>query len=150
MKSFSIGPRRIVVPQKEAGLASSVGVSRGSVPASHRAQDSIMHSKSTAKEGQEDDTITPPSISGTVFDDSRNPFDAPRDQAKPGTGCQDNELKHPNDDGQKRVQFSVPGKVISQGNIYVYILVRILCTIHELSRYFLYICSFFLSTCRGR
>ena len=139
MQSNSIGPRRILVPQREVSKksASNVGPledsrkSREVVSASvgHTVRDSIMQIKRTtnvAKETQEDASITPPSISGTItkaFDENLNPFDGQRDQIKPMTGCKDNNpmsVSHAEpgyNDGQKKVQFSIASKTISQGNI---------------------------------
>ncbi|XP_062097577.1 serine/threonine-protein kinase MPS1 isoform X8 [Humulus lupulus] len=137
MQSNSIGPRRILVPQRAVSTksASSLGhlddsrKSREvvSVSEDHTVRDSIMQKRTTniAKDSQEDESSTPSSISGTItkaFDDNLNPYDGQRDQVKSETGCKDNpkSLSHVEsqyiDGGQKKVQFSEASKAISQGN----------------------------------
>ncbi|XP_062097570.1 serine/threonine-protein kinase MPS1 isoform X2 [Humulus lupulus] len=136
MQSNSIGPRRILVPQRAVSTksASSLGhlddsrKSREvvSVSEDHTVRDSIMQKRTTniAKDSQEDESSTPSSISGTItkaFDDNLNPYDGQRDQVKSETGCKDNpkSLSHVEsqyiDGGQKKVQFSEASKAISQG-----------------------------------
>ena len=86
-------------------------------------KDSVMQIKETAaavKETQEDASITPPSVSGTItnaFGESLNPSDVQRDQAKPIAGFQENNPKSQHIVGQKKVQFSVASKANPQGNI---------------------------------
>ncbi|PON59792.1 Dual specificity protein kinase TTK [Parasponia andersonii] len=133
MQSNSLGPRRILVPQRQVSKKSASGVgpleSRDlvSVSEGHAVKDSIMQVKrvtTVAKETQEDASITPPSISDTItkaFDENLNPFDGQRNQTKPITGCKDNNpmslsnVESQDVDGRKKVQFSVASKAISQG-----------------------------------
>lgn len=86
-------------------------------------KDSVMQIKETTaavKETQEDASITPPSVSGTItnaFGENLNPSDVQRDQAKPISGFQENIPKSQHIVGQKKVQFSVASKANPQGNI---------------------------------
>ncbi|XP_024018126.1 serine/threonine-protein kinase mph1 isoform X2 [Morus notabilis] len=129
MQSNSIGPRRTLVPQRRVSKSSKSNV--GSLEDTNRSRevvavsqgntvkDSIKQIKggpAAVKETQEDASITLPSISGTIteaFDESLNPFDAQRDQAKPITGPENNPQSQLVD-GQKKVQFSVASEAISQ------------------------------------
>lgn len=120
-QSNILRPRRMLVPQREAlrNSGSSLG---------HMVKDSVGETKNSAAvlgEIQEDASITPPTISGTItktFDESFNSFDAPRDHVKPITGCKDDKaipLLHGESqetDGQKKVQHSVGSNAVSQGN----------------------------------
>uniref|UniRef100_A0A803NL94 Uncharacterized protein n=1 Tax=Cannabis sativa TaxID=3483 RepID=A0A803NL94_CANSA len=89
MQSNSIGPRRILVPQrpvfaKSAPSSGNLDESRKSrevVSVSEDHRDSVMQMKRTtaiAKDSQEDELTTPPSNSGTItraFDDNLNPYE---------------------------------------------------------------------------
>lgn len=127
------GPRRTVVPQREGSKSSAFvdSQSQGLVSTGQdlTVKDSVMQLKNMAtviKETQEDASITPPSLSGTItkiFDENLNPFDVQRDQIKSNTGCKDcnpmpllhSESQHI--DGQKKVQFAIASNATSQGNI---------------------------------
>ena len=127
-QSNILRPRRMLVPQREASRDSGsslgpmvdakksqdvISLSRG-----HMVKDSVGETKNMVTvlgEIQEDASITPPTISGTItktFDESFNSFDAPRDHVKPITGCKDDKaipLLHGESqqtDGQKKVQHS--------------------------------------------
>ncbi|KAL5558350.1 hypothetical protein UlMin_034561 [Ulmus minor] len=137
MQSSSIGPRRILVPQRgiSKNSASNVGpvvdteqsqeiVSTNQV---HTVNDSMMHLKETStivKESLDDASITPSSISGTItkaFDQNLNPFNVQRDQTKPIADCNEYNPKPPlhveshHIDGQKKVQFSIASEAASRG-----------------------------------
>ncbi|XP_060958958.1 serine/threonine-protein kinase MPS1 [Cannabis sativa] len=122
MQSNSIGPRRMLVPQRAVSAKSASMKSREAVSVSEDHKDSVMQMKGTAtigKDGQEDELTTPPSNSETItraFDENLNPYDG-QDQIKFVTGCKDNpqSLSHVKssqyiDGGQKKVQFSEASK----------------------------------------
>lgn len=128
-----------MVPQREMSRSSVSRVgplvdtkkSREVVTASQdlAVKDSDMQLKDMAtvvKETQEDASITPPSLSGTIsknFDENLNPFDMHKDQMKSNTDCKGSNalsLLHSESqpiDGQKKVQFAIASSATSQGNV---------------------------------
>jgi serine/threonine-protein kinase TTK/MPS1 len=134
-QSNILKPRRMLVPQREASRnsASNLVVAKKSqdvvsLRQGHMVKDSIGTTKNAATvlgETQEDASITPPSISGTItktFDEGFSSFDGQRDHAKPISGCEDDKampLSHGESqqtDGKKKVQLSVGNNAVSQGN----------------------------------
>lgn len=123
----------MLVPQREASRnsASNLVVAKKSqdvvsLRQGHMVKDSIGTTKNAATvlgETQEDASITPPSISGTItktFDEGFSSFDGQRDHAKPISGCEDDKampLSHGESqqtDGKKKVQLSVGNNAVSQ------------------------------------
>ncbi|XP_059453911.1 serine/threonine-protein kinase MPS1 isoform X2 [Corylus avellana] len=135
-QSNILRPRRMLVPQREVSRTSDSSVGPMvdakksqdvvSLRQGHMAKGSIVATKSAATvlgETQDDASITPPSISGTItktFDESFNQFDVQRDQPKFVTGCKDDRampLLHgesQNADGHKKVQLSIGSNAVSQ------------------------------------
>ncbi|XP_062146350.1 serine/threonine-protein kinase MPS1 isoform X2 [Alnus glutinosa] len=135
-QSNFLKPRRMLVPQREASrsLDSNVGPMLDakksqdvvSLRQGHMANDSIVATKNAATalgETQDDASITPPSISGTItktFDESFDPFDVQRDQPKFVTGCKDDKAmpllcgESQNTNGHKKVQLSIGSNAVSQ------------------------------------
>lgn len=140
LQSNGIRPRRSVVPQRQASRSSGSRVGllvdtkdSGEVVSTSqdlRVKDSDLQLKDMAtvvKETQEDASITPPSLSGTVtnmFDENLNPFGMQRDQIKSNTDCKGGNampMLHSEPqpiDGQKKVQFAIASKATPQGNVY--------------------------------
>jgi hypothetical protein len=138
-QSNILRPRRMLVPQREVSRTSdsSVGPMVGakksqdvvSLRQGHMAKDSVVATKNAATvlgETQDEASITPPSISGTItkpFDKSFNPFDVQRDQPKFVTGCKDDKVmpllhgEFQNTDEHKKVQVSIGSNAVSHGNI---------------------------------
>lgn len=134
-QSNSIRPRRLLVPQREvsrnprsqAGRAESVKESENEVSLSqdHEVKDLIEQTKSTMTiiGETQDESITPPSISGlmTKSFDGSFPSDDHRDEPVRGAGCQSRNASSALNTGsqhvvgQKMVHFSVKSKKTSQG-----------------------------------
>ncbi|KAK3230722.1 hypothetical protein Dsin_002603 [Dipteronia sinensis] len=136
-RSSSMMPRRALVPQREASrslglnMAPSVDTKKSedvvSLSQSHATKDPIVRIKNAATtigETQEDASITPPSIAGTItntFDESYNPFDAHRDLPKPVTDRKENDpmclfhLEPQHNEDQRKVQISTGNNAGSQG-----------------------------------
>ncbi|KAA8546364.1 hypothetical protein F0562_002897 [Nyssa sinensis] len=137
MQSNNIIPRRILVPQRETLKSSGSNVgsivdakkTQDETSPSHKVRDSTAQTKnmvSAVGETQEDGSITPPSISGSIintYEESFKPSDVQRDQPRPITGCKNNNTISsllvesqclPLVDGQKKVQFSLGNTVRSQ------------------------------------
>ncbi|KAF3445706.1 hypothetical protein FNV43_RR10882 [Rhamnella rubrinervis] len=137
LQSNGIRPRRSVVPQREVcrSSVSRVGSlvdtkkSREVVSTSQDlvVKDSDMQLKdmaTVAKETQEDASVTPPSLSGTItknFGENINPFDMHKDQIKSNIDCNGSNrmsLLHSESqpiDVQKKVQFAIARSANSQG-----------------------------------
>ncbi|XVE95425.1 hypothetical protein REPUB_Repub02eG0095900 [Reevesia pubescens] len=124
MQTNGIMPRRMVVPQRAASRNVGANVdtdkSRDCVVLSH---DQLVKDKIIAQESQEDESITPPSITGTItktFDENFNPFDADRDQPKEVVDKKENDpiplqdVESQSVDGQRKVQFLTGHNVNSQ------------------------------------
>ncbi|XP_044510704.1 serine/threonine-protein kinase MPS1-like isoform X2 [Mangifera indica] len=128
MQSNSIMPKRSLVPKREASrnLGSNAGPCVDTkknqdvlrISQDHAEKDTIVKTKNATGapvvgEAQENASITPPSISGTItntFDDNFNPFDVQRDCSKAVTGCKEinpSHLEFQHDEGQRKVQFSL-------------------------------------------
>ncbi|KAM7514941.1 hypothetical protein LguiA_004524 [Lonicera macranthoides] len=139
MQSNSIRARRLLVPQRETSKSSNLNTgsladsekNQDKFASSQRVRDSISQTKSMISvlaETQEDASITPPSMSGTIMstrEESFKPFDAQRGQSRYTTGGQNNDTvssslvvsEHvPSVDGQKKVQFALENNAKSQGN----------------------------------
>ncbi|XVF36854.1 hypothetical protein REPUB_Repub19eG0094300 [Reevesia pubescens] len=125
MRVNGIVPRRMVVPQRAAsrnvGANVEANKSQDCVSLSHC---QLVKDKIIAGESQEDASITPPSITGTItktFDENFNPFDVDRDQPKEAVDKKENnpipsqDVESQHDDGQRRVQFLTGNNVTSQG-----------------------------------
>ncbi|KAL5777022.1 hypothetical protein ACOSP7_009948 [Xanthoceras sorbifolium] len=137
MQSTNIMPRRTLVPRREASrslgsnMAPSVETKKPrdvvSLSQGHTMKDPIVRIKNAATiigETQEDASITPPSVAGTItntFDESFNPFDEHRDRPKPVTDHKENDpmslfhLEPQHNDGQRKVQISAGNNAGSQG-----------------------------------
>ncbi|KAJ8762842.1 hypothetical protein K2173_022971 [Erythroxylum novogranatense] len=128
MQTNSIMPRRIVVPQRETSrnTTSEVGPSISSktvenVASTHvrSIKDSAVHTKnviSVAKQTQEDASITPPSMLGTITkttDETYNPFCGKREQIKSCIDHKENDVapsllgESENADGKSKVQYQM-------------------------------------------
>ncbi|KAK6257474.1 hypothetical protein QUC31_000933 [Theobroma cacao] len=125
VQTNGIMPRRMVVPQRTAsrnvGANIDTNKSRDCVSLSHG---QLVKDKIIAGESQEDASITPPSITGTItktFDENFNPFDVDRDQPKEVVDQKENNLIPLRDvesqhvDGQRKVQLLPGHHVSSQG-----------------------------------
>ncbi|XP_057987022.1 serine/threonine-protein kinase MPS1 isoform X2 [Hevea brasiliensis] len=121
MPTYSIKPRRTLVPQCEASktAVSDVDPKAGMkkpehvIPVSLTVKDSIMQTKNPAaviRETQEE-SITPPSISGTItktFDENFNPSVLQKVQSTSIIDCKENNpMSSLLVDGKRRVQFSM-------------------------------------------
>ncbi|KAK0577375.1 hypothetical protein LWI29_032192 [Acer saccharum] len=122
-----------MMPRRTLGLnmAPSVDTKKSedvvSLSQSHATKDPIVRIKNAATtigETQEDASITPPSIAGTItntFDESYNPFDAHRDLPKPVTNHKENDpmslfhLEPQQNEDQRKVQISTGNNAGSQG-----------------------------------
>lgn len=135
----NIRPRRTMVPQLEVKRSSTlkidptVDIKKSQDISLNKGQlekeESLAHRKCTTSiigEGQEDASITPPSVSGTcknAFDGGCNPFNAQECHPNVMTNCKDkiimppSQVKSQNVDGKKKVQFSVGNNATSQGNV---------------------------------
>ncbi|XP_007018980.2 PREDICTED: probable serine/threonine-protein kinase mps1 isoform X2 [Theobroma cacao] len=122
VQTNGIMPRRMVVPQRTAsrnvGANVDTNKSRDCVSLSHG---QLVKDKIIAGESQEDASITPPSITGTItktFDENFNPFDVDQDQPKEVVDQKENNLIPLRDvesqhvDGQRKVQL-LPGHHVS-------------------------------------
>ncbi|XP_017980819.1 PREDICTED: probable serine/threonine-protein kinase mps1 isoform X1 [Theobroma cacao] len=125
VQTNGIMPRRMVVPQRTAsrnvGANVDTNKSRDCVSLSHG---QLVKDKIIAGESQEDASITPPSITGTItktFDENFNPFDVDQDQPKEVVDQKENNLIPLRDvesqhvDGQRKVQLLPGHHVSSQG-----------------------------------
>ncbi|KAJ0024551.1 hypothetical protein Pint_08232 [Pistacia integerrima] len=140
MQSNSIMPKRGLVPKREASrnLGSNVGPCADTKKTQdmvrfsqdHAVKDSIVKTKNVAAaafvgETQDYVSITPPSISGTItntFDDNFNPFDAQRGCPEAVTSFKEinpSHLASQQDEGQRKVQFSLGNNASCQGNFLV-------------------------------
>ncbi|XP_022141543.1 serine/threonine-protein kinase MPS1 isoform X2 [Momordica charantia] len=126
-QSNSIRPRRLLVPQREVSRnpRSQSGVEENVKEHENVVKDLIEQTKSTMTiiGETQDESITPPSISGLMtksFDGSFPP-DAHRDEPVRGAGCQSRKASSTLNtgsqhvDGQKMVRFSITSNKISQG-----------------------------------
>ncbi|KAI4307313.1 hypothetical protein L6164_030516 [Bauhinia variegata] len=128
MQSNNIRPRRMVVPQREASRSSTSNVGPAadakksqdmSLSLRWSEKDSLLHKKNTESVigvGQEDASITPPSIAGSftnTFDEGCNPFEAQERHPKEMANCEDKnnvpslQVEYQNEDVQKKVQFAI-------------------------------------------
>ncbi|XVE55392.1 hypothetical protein DITRI_Ditri03aG0154900 [Diplodiscus trichospermus] len=111
MQTNVIMPRRMVVPQSAASRNAGANVDTNKswdyVSSNHG---QLVKDKIIAGESQENASITPPSIKGTItktFDENFNSFDVDHDQPK--------DVVDKNADGQTKVQFLTGNNVASQG-----------------------------------
>lgn len=143
-QSNILRPRRMLVPQREVSRSSDSSVGPMvdakksqdvvSLRQGHMAKDSTVATKNAATvlgETQDDASITPPSISGTItktFDESFNRFDVQRDQPQFVTGHKEDKVmpllggESRKTDGHKKVQLSIGSNAVSQGNIQSFLL----------------------------
>lgn len=135
MQTNSIRPVRLLGPQRETSKTSDLNVSsvvdskktEGDVSLSQRVRDYVAQTKSMAigTDAQEDASITPPSICGSVLstqEEAYKPFGV-QDQQKSSAGCKINEsgsllLSESEQVGQKKVQFALGNNGRAQGNIF--------------------------------
>ncbi|KAI9107066.1 hypothetical protein K1719_022594 [Acacia pycnantha] len=132
----NIRPRRMMVPQHEVSRNSTLKVGpnvddkKSQEISSSKVQsemESCAHRNSTTsmiREGQEDVSITPTSVSGSCYnelDKGCNPLNAQDCHLNVTTNCKDKVVTHSlpvesqNVDGQKKVQFSVGNNTTAQG-----------------------------------
>lgn len=137
MPTYSIKPRRILVPECEISKAAvsdidpKAGMKKSERVIPFDLKDSTMQCKNPAAvmETQEE-SITPPSISGTItktLDENFNPPDVQKSQSPSIVDCKENNpmsLLHV--DGKRRVQFSVVKNANSQGSISLAIILSFL------------------------
>ncbi|KAJ7965615.1 Kinase family protein [Quillaja saponaria] len=137
MQSNSIRPRRMLVPQSEVSKSSTLNVGSGvdtnksqnviSLSCRQGEKESAAQVKNPASavgQSQEDATITPPLISGTLtktFDEGFNPFYAQEHHPKAVSDCKDKiimpslHVESQNIDSQKKAQFSTGNNATSRG-----------------------------------
>ncbi|OMO49836.1 hypothetical protein COLO4_38348 [Corchorus olitorius] len=125
MQTNGIMPRRMVAPQRAAsrnvGTNVDTNKSRDCVSLSHG---QLVKDKIIAGESQEDASITPPFITGTItktFEENLNPFDVDRRQPKEVVDQKENnpmplqDAETQNVDVQRKIQFLTGYNVTSQG-----------------------------------
>lgn len=152
MQPNSIKPRRTLLPRREASRNS--GLKAASNVDSKASQDVVSLSQggnalnlgnsaveiknsgaANIGQTQEDDSITPPSIAGTMtstFDECFNAFDAHRDNRppRPVTDVKENFHLEPQlIEGQSKVQISAGQNASFQGNFFFLYLIFFLITI---------------------
>ncbi|OMO95908.1 hypothetical protein CCACVL1_05184 [Corchorus capsularis] len=124
MQTNGIMPRRMVAPQRAAsrnvGTNVDTNKSQDCVSLSHG---QLVKDKIIAGESQDDASITPPFITGTItktFDENLNPFDVDRRQPKEVVDQKENnpmplqDAETQNVDGQRKIQFLTGYNVTSQ------------------------------------
>ncbi|XVE60379.1 hypothetical protein DITRI_Ditri05aG0124100 [Diplodiscus trichospermus] len=124
IQTNGIMPRRMVVPQRSAsrnvGANVDTNKSQDCVSLSHH---HLSKDKIIAEESQEDASITPPSITGTItktLGENFNPFDVDRHQPKVVVDKKENntilvqDVEAQHGDGQQKIQFLTGHNVASQ------------------------------------
>ncbi|XVF64629.1 hypothetical protein PTKIN_Ptkin09bG0183500 [Pterospermum kingtungense] len=125
MQPNGIMPRRMVVPQRAPSRNVAVNVDNNKpqdcVSLSHRRL--FMDNKIVTRESQEDASITPPSITGTIsktLGENSNQFDMDRNQPKAVVDKKDNnpipvqDVEAQHVDGQRKVQLLTEPNASSQ------------------------------------